>query len=79
VGLTPKDKYWAYVNRKTRLVDRWDYILEGGPGPATTFLWKRWKTYGKIQLAAERVDPKKGTRIFFPVLDVPESVPALAP
>jgi hypothetical protein len=75
VGLTPKDKYWVYVNKKTHLVDRWDYILEGGPGPATTFLWKGWKPYGRVQLAPERVDPKNGTRIFFPVLEAPESVP----
>ena len=81
VGLTPKDRYWVWVNAKTRLVDRWDYILDGGPGPATTFLWKGWRAYGAIQLAPERVDPKKGTRIFFPVLEAPRSVPdsAFAP
>jgi hypothetical protein len=75
VGLTPKDKYWVYVNKKTHLVDRWDYILDGARGPATTFLWKGWKAYGRIQLAPERVDPQKGTRIFFPVLEAPASVP----
>jgi hypothetical protein len=75
VGLTPKDKYWAYVNRATHLVDRWDYILEGGPGPAKTFHWKGWKKYGAILLAPDRVNPQDGTRIYFPVLDVPASVP----
>ena len=32
VGLTPGDTYWVFVNRKTHLVDRWEYILqdEGG-------------------------------------------------
>jgi len=30
VGLTPGDTYWAYVNRETHLIDRWEYILEGG-------------------------------------------------
>jgi hypothetical protein len=78
VGLTPKDRYWVWVNKKTRLVDRWDYILDGGPGPATTFLWKGWRAYGAIQLAPERVDPKKGTRIFFPVLEAPASLPDAA-
>lgn len=78
VGLTPKDRYWVWVNRKTRLVDRWDYILDGGPGPATTFLWKGWRTYGGIRLAPERVDPNRGTRILFPVLETPESVPDAA-
>lgn len=78
VGLTPKDRYWVWVNKKTRLVDRWDYILDGGPGPATTFLWKDWRAYGGIRLAPERVDPKKGTRIFFPVLETPQSLPDAA-
>jgi hypothetical protein len=81
VGLTPRDRYWVFVNKKTRLVDRWDYILDGGPGPATTFMWTGWRDYGGIQLAPERRDPKKGTRIFFPVLEVPRSLPdsAFAP
>ena len=81
VGLTPKDRYWVWVNRKTRLVDRWDFILDGGKGPASTFLWKGWRAYGGIQLAPERVDPNKGTRIFFPVLEAPQSLPdsAFAP
>jgi hypothetical protein len=81
VGLTPKDRYWVWVNRTTHMVDRWDYILDGGKGPATTFLWKGWRGYDGIHLAPERVDPKKGTRIFFPVLEAPRSVPdsAFAP
>ncbi len=75
VGLTPKDKYWAYVNRKTGLVDRWDYVLKGEKKPPSTFTWKNWKSYGKIQLADDRVSAD-GTRIYFPVLEVPASVPA---
>ena len=75
VGLTPKDRYWVWVNKDTRLVDSWDYILDGGPGPPTTFFWKGWQAYNGIRLAPERMDPVKGTRIFFPVLDVPHSLP----
>lgn len=75
VGLTPKDKYWAYVNRKTGLVDRWDFVLKGEKKAPSTFTWKNWKGYGKIQLADDRVSPD-GTRIYFPVLEVPKSVPA---
>ncbi len=71
VGLTPKDRYWAFVNRETHLVDRWEYILQDEKGPATRWDWKGWKTYGKIQLAAERVNEKAKRRILFPVLDVP--------
>jgi hypothetical protein len=50
VGLTPGDTYWVFVNRRTHLVDRWEYILQdegvakekdadapkaAGPAPAT--------------------------------------------
>ncbi len=75
VGLTPKDKYWAYVNRKTGLVDRWDYVLKGENKPPSAFSWTNWKAYGKIRLADDRVNAADGTRIYFPVLEVPASVP----
>jgi hypothetical protein len=75
VGLTPKDKYWAYVNRKTGLVDRWDFVLKGDKKPPSAFTWANWKSYGKIQLADDRVNAADGTRIYFPVLQVPASVP----
>jgi len=74
VGLTPKDKYWAYVNEKTHLVDKWEYILKGGSGPATAFLWKGWRRYGKVMLAPERVNVKDNVRIWFPVLVAPDTV-----
>jgi hypothetical protein len=74
VGLTPKDKYWAFVNRKTGLVDRWDFVLKGESKPPSTFTWEGWKPYGKIQLASEHKS-KDGTRIHFPTLEVPASVP----
>ncbi len=76
VGLTPKDKYWAHVNRATHLVDRWEFVLNGEAGQPAVFDWKGWRDYGRIKLAPERVNPKDGTRIFFPVLDAPASLPA---
>jgi hypothetical protein len=75
VGLTPKDKYWLFVNRRTHLIDRWDFVLKGEKTPPTTFEWKGWKRYGGIMLSPERVDPAKGTKILFPVLDAPKSMP----
>jgi hypothetical protein len=74
VGLTPKDRYWVYVNRGTGLVDRWEFVLKGEKTAPVPFEWKGWKTYGRIRLADDRVSPKDGTRIHFPVLDVPASV-----
>jgi hypothetical protein len=74
VGLTPKDKYWLWVNRKTKLVDRWDYVLNGQSVPPTTWMWTGWKSYGPIQLAPDRPSPEGNRKIFFPVLQVPASV-----
>jgi hypothetical protein len=74
VGLTPKDRYWVFVNAKTGLVDRWEFVLKGESTPPVPFDWKGWKSFGRIQLADDRVNPKDGTRIHFPVLDVPAAL-----
>lgn len=74
VGLTPKDRYWVFVNRSTRLVERWEYVLQGEKGSPTRWDWKGWKAHGAIQLAPERVNEKDKRRILFPVLDVPASI-----
>jgi hypothetical protein len=76
VGLTPKDRYWVYVNRRTGLVDRWEFVPNGESKPRTSFAWDGWQAYGRIQLANERTNPVDGTRIYFPVIEVPDSVPA---
>jgi len=78
VGLTPKDKYWVWVNRASGLVDRWEFVLKGEKAAPAPFEWKGWRAYGRIQLADERVSPKDGTRIHFPVLEVPANVPETA-
>ncbi len=75
VGLTPKDKYWAYVNRATGLVDRWEYILNGGAGPPMAFAWQGWKRHGRILLASTRVSQQDDATIHFPVLETPTSLP----
>jgi hypothetical protein len=75
VGLTPKDQYWAYVNRDTHMMDKWEFVLQGQKSPAVPFAWKNWQRYGKVMLSNDKVSPKDGTRIFFPVLDAPASVP----
>jgi hypothetical protein len=74
VGLTPKDKYWAFVNRTTGLVDRWDFVLKGESKPPSSFTWEGWARHGKIMLASDH-KAKDGTRIHFPTLEVRESVP----
>ena len=74
VGLTPKDKYWAFVNRKTGLVDKWEFVLNGESKPPSSFTWEGWQKYGNVMLAPERKS-KDGTRIYFPMLEVKDSLP----
>jgi hypothetical protein len=81
VGLTPGDTYWAFINRRTRLMDRWAYFLqdfEGAPAlaKATPWDWKDWQAVGGIRLAREKVRiGSEPARIYFPVLLAPASVP----
>ncbi len=79
VGLTPKDRYWAHINRRTHLMDRWSYVLQDDPpnsGP-TVWDWKGWVRHGSILLAPEKVLVGAGdrVRILHPVLEVADSVP----
>jgi hypothetical protein len=80
VGLTPGDRYWAYVNRSTGLMDRWAYLLQDQPRDAapTAWLWQGWQTYGRIKLAPTRQQvgsDKKLELANIAVLDnVPDSV-----
>ena len=75
VGLTPKDRYWVWVNRGTKQVDRWDFVLKGEDVPPTTFHWKDWRAVGAVKLAGKRVNPKDGFELAFPVLEAPASLP----
>ncbi len=79
VGLTPGDRYWAFINRQTHLMDRWSYVLQDDPPgrEPTVWDWKGWARYGKILLAAEKVSQRKeGTvRISHPILQVYETLP----
>lgn len=81
VGLTPGDHYWAYINRRTRLMDRWAYFLQSYAGAprlekATPWEWRRWEEIGGLRLAREKVRVGENMRIYFPVLTVPSHVEA---
>jgi hypothetical protein len=51
VGLTPKDHYWLYVNRKTHLLDKWDYLLQDMKPPAQSATWEEWQKLGDVRLS----------------------------
>jgi len=79
VGLTPRDRYWAHVNRVTHLMDRWSYILQDDPpgSEPTVWDWKGWARRGRILLSPEKVSERKGAtvKILHPIMEVYDSLP----
>ena len=63
VGLTPGDRYWAYIDRESGLMRRWAYHLQGwGEDRApTAWDWLDWKSYGDIMLSSRRVKVDDGS------------------
>ncbi len=59
VGLTPGDRYWAYLNRETGLMDRWAYFLQDWEADRqpTHWQWTDWQRYGRILLSPRRFNP----------------------
>ncbi len=74
VGLTPKDRYWAFVNQKTGLMDKWEFILQGEKGPPSAFDWLNWQKYGGVMLSSEMKQKGKPLRILFKNLAVSSAV-----
>lgn len=62
VGLTPDDIFWGYVNKQTRLMDQWAYVLKGRQVPRTFMKWSDWREYGGVQLSADRISPSDPNR-----------------
>lgn len=52
VGMTPGDQYWAYINPKTHLMDKWVFLLQSGN--KGEYKWNNWQRYGTIMLCPER-------------------------
>jgi hypothetical protein len=50
VGVTPGDRYWVFVNRKSGRVERWEMILEGSPPDAkpSAYTWEGWQQHGGL-------------------------------
>jgi hypothetical protein len=53
-GLTSEDRYWLHVNRVTRLIDRWEYVLTGRQPPPQAVAWEAWSRVGPIRLSLQR-------------------------
>ncbi|MGE5176086.1 MAG: DUF6503 family protein [Hyphomicrobiales bacterium] len=54
VGLTSDDHYWLFVNRKTHLIDKWEYVLTGQKPPPQVVHWESWTQIGPIRLSLLR-------------------------
>lgn len=77
VGLTPGDTYWVYVNRKTHLVDRWDYVLEGQEAKdRASWLWKDWQAFGPLRLSTTKTKPDGTISIAFARLEALTEIPS---
>lgn len=74
VGLTPKDHYWLYVNRKTHLMDKWEYLLQDMKPPAQSATWEGWEKFGPVRLSTLHRFEGKTTMLRFENISLPASM-----
>ena len=72
-GLTSDDRYWLYVNRKTHLIDRWEYVLTGQKPPPSGSTWEAWTHVGPVQLSLQRRFQGKPVMLRFENASAPPS------
>jgi hypothetical protein len=80
VGLTPGDRYWAYVDPESGRMDYWAFHLESMPADAEPVLWRwdDWQTYGGIRLASRRQQVGGDRLLELSPIEVSAEVPAQA-
>ena len=55
VGVTPNNKYWVYVDEKSRLVSQWDYFTNAADEKARLSTpWNDYQKFGDILLSGDR-------------------------
>jgi hypothetical protein len=73
------DQFWAYINQRTGMMDRFAYFLEDFEGEATledasVWVWNDWETIGGLKLARERTmvtapkEPYQTGQVRYPLL-----------
>ena len=81
VGLTPGDRYWAWINRDTGLMDRWAYRLQSQPEDAepTVWRWQGWDWHGpdgaRVRLAPRRQTLDGERTLELDPIEVSDAVP----
>jgi hypothetical protein len=48
VGMTPGDRYWVYVNRASRRVEKWEHLLQNAQPPPVPWTWEGWEEHGGL-------------------------------
>jgi hypothetical protein len=76
VGLTPGDHYWLYVNTKTHLMDKWDFLLQSmdPKGPPSHATWEEWTKVGPVKLSAMHHFQGKPAFLRFENLALPQTM-----
>lgn len=72
-GLTSDDHYWLYVNRKTHLIDRWEFVLTGQKPPPSGSSWEAWTNVGPVKLSLQRRFQGKPVMLRFENVAAPTS------
>jgi len=80
VGLTSGDQYWAWVNRDSGIVDRWEMFLEGTPAgeKPSVVRFKKFERSGGLLISTRREIEGKTSAIRLDDLVVTSEVPANA-
>jgi hypothetical protein len=74
IGLTPRDRYTLYVNRKTHLLDKWEMMLEGRKPPPDAATWTDWTQVGPVKLATMHQLKGKPVQIRFDNVSAPTTL-----
>lgn len=78
VGLTPQNRYLAYVARDSGLVEQWCYFKDAGDTePGFTMPWSGWQRFDGIQLCTDHGSFKPGEKKDWEIAvykDLPRSV-----
>ncbi len=74
IGLTPKDHYWLYINQKTHLLDRWEFLLQGTKPPPQVATWENWQQAGPVRLSTLHKMPKRPVELRMENLAAPATM-----
>jgi len=77
VGLTPGDRYWAYVDPASGLMTHWAYLLEDMERDAepVAWRWEGWGEHGGVMLAPRRVRVSDDRLLELSPIEVRREVP----